>query len=65
MIENIDKMEKRTEALVSDWYDHILALAKQGKGTAWFGMTYEQGIMAALDYVTGESDEHPLDGGQG
>lgn len=30
-------------------------------GTTKFpGMTYEQGVKAALEWVTGESDNHPL-----
>ena len=31
------------------------------QGTKWAGMTYEQGVTAALEWVTGDSDEHPLE----
>ena len=42
-------------------------LAKAGESTMeglarWPGMTYEQGVEAALLWVTGESDEAPMDG---
>lgn len=29
-------------------------------GTKWPGMSYEQGVSAALRWATGQSDEHPM-----
>lgn len=29
-------------------------------GSKWPGMTYEQGVSAALRWATGQSDEHPM-----
>ncbi len=31
-------------------------------GSKWPGMSYEQGVQAALDWVTGQIDEAPMDG---
>ena len=34
----------------------------EAKGTTkYFGLTYEQGVKVALDWVTGNDDIHPLD----
>lgn len=30
-------------------------------GSAWPGMTYEQGVEAALAWVTGEQDTNPME----
>lgn len=37
------------------------ALAGADKGSKWPGMSYEQGVEAALLWVTGESDDKPMD----
>lgn len=29
-------------------------------GSKWPGMTYEQGVSAALRWASGETDEHPM-----
>jgi hypothetical protein len=45
--------------------DDQLAKASESTmmGTArWPGMTYEQGVESALMWVTGQSDEAPMDG---
>lgn len=38
------------------------AITQENKGeTKWPGMTYEQGVRAALDWVRGFNDEAPMD----
>jgi hypothetical protein len=37
------------------------ALEWEGKGSKFPGMTYEQGIRWALDWVLGNSDVRPMD----
>lgn len=29
-------------------------------GSKWHGMTYEEGVLAALDWVTGNSEDNPI-----
>ncbi len=35
--------------------------AESAGTTKYFGLTYEQGVKSALDWVTGNDDIHPLD----
>ena len=30
-------------------------------GSRWPGMTYEQGVLAAIRWLIGETEDHPLD----
>lgn len=34
----------------------------EGRGSRWPGMSYEQGVEAALLWVTGQTDENPMEG---
>ena len=31
------------------------------KGSTYPGMTYEQGVLAAIDWITGETEDNPFD----
>jgi hypothetical protein len=45
-----------------DEVNEQLNLAAEGmdKGTRWAGMSYEQGVDAALHWVLGHSDDKPM-----
>jgi len=53
------KLEK-TEEEVDDIVNRCGEQESKG-GSKWPGMTYEQGVRAALDWIVGWSDDHPLD----
>jgi len=38
-----------------------LAMAAEHEGTKWPGMSYEQGVSAALRWALGEEDENPME----
>ncbi len=42
--------------------EDVLDAAAEGEesGTKWPGMSYEQGVLAALRWVFGESDDNPM-----
>jgi len=40
--------------------DEMADLARDTNGTC-FGMSYEDGVMAALDWVSGYTDEKPIE----
>jgi hypothetical protein len=50
---------KRTQKEIDD----VLNKAADGidKGSRWGGMSYEQGVDAALRWITGETDENPME----
>lgn len=50
----------RTDAEVNELVDKC-ADAENNGTTRYPGMTYEQGIRAALEWVTGSQDGHPLE----
>jgi hypothetical protein len=43
--------------------DEVMNKAAEGmdNGTRWPGMTYEQGVHQAINWVTGQSDENPME----
>lgn len=48
----------------SDEVDDTLNRAQEqedGGGSAWPGMTYEQGVVAAIMWITGQTSENPMD----
>lgn len=46
---------------IAEVRDEAMLLAIEGK-SKWPGMSYEQGVEAALDWVLGERDESPMEG---
>ncbi len=49
-------MEK-TEQEISDLYNRASEQITKYQGTRWSGMSYEQGVKDALNWVIGEDDE--------
>lgn len=49
---------KRSESEIDDAVNQ----AQEGvdQGTKWPGMSYEEGVVAALMWVAGHTDEHPM-----
>ena len=37
------------------------AIDRNASGETYFGMTYEEGVLAALDWLTGNTDDAPDD----
>lgn len=52
---------KRTNKQVDDVCNEACEAECQGR-SQWPGMTYEQGVQAALMWVTGQSDDNPMAG---
>ena len=50
----------RAEDLVAEQIERCYLAEKNG--SKYPGMTYEEGIRAALDWVTGFSDDEPMEG---
>ncbi len=50
---------KRTEEEIDEEINNASDQIEQG-GTKWFGMTYEQGVDAALRWVLGHTDDKPM-----
>lgn len=50
---------RRTDAEIDDQMN--LALESQDNGTRWPGMSYEDGVDAALRWVTGQSEDKPME----
>lgn len=52
---------KRTQEEI----DEVLNKAADGMddGSKWPGMSYEQGVDAAIRWLTGESEDNPMDEG--
>jgi hypothetical protein len=48
----------RTDDEVSEQMN--LAIEGVDRGTRWPGMSYEQGVDAALSWVTGQTDDAPM-----
>lgn len=44
--------------------DNAIADAEHGGVSKWPGMTYEEGVSAALRWVSGDTDEHPMEDGE-
>lgn len=53
-------MATPTEKEIEDAIAKCCDLADSGQNPFW-GMTYLDGVRAALDWVTGNTDEHPLE----
>jgi hypothetical protein len=53
-VKQIKRTDQEIESLIGDCAD------AEAEGSRFPGMTYEQGIDAALRWVFGEQDEHPL-----
>jgi len=51
---------ERSNEEIEDTINECSMLEEEGR-TKFPGMTYEQGVKAGIDWVTGQSDEHPLD----
>lgn len=49
-----------TQKQIEDIRDRVAELVAEGK-TLYPGMTFEQGVAAAIDWMTGEVEESPLD----
>lgn len=49
-----------TEAEIDEQLDLAADAADEG-ASKWPGMTYEQGVDAALRWATGQSDEKPME----
>ena len=50
---------KRTRKEIEDQIAE--AIDAMDEGGRWPGMTYEEGVSAALQWVTGETDDAPMD----
>lgn len=50
----------RTEQEIETVLDAAIAVTSTGQ-TRWRGMTYEEGIRNALQWVLGESDDDPME----
>lgn len=53
-------MAERTELEMNEQRD-LAYEAKEEKGSRWPGMSYEDGVIAVLDWITGNADEAPMD----
>ena len=51
---------KRTEEEIDDVLNRAAEAEDAGK-TQWPGMTYEQGVAAALHWAVGNQDNNPMD----
>jgi len=51
---------KRTQEEVDDVLDKCAEQTEQGT-TKWSAMSYEQGVEAALRWVTGDTDDDPME----
>lgn len=52
----MSKSEEEIDAVLNKCAEQIDA-----GGSAWPGMTYEQGVDAALRWVNGDTDENPME----
>ena len=50
----------RTEEEVNEVIDKTAAQDNEG-GSRWPGMTYEQGVRNALDWILGNNDDNPME----
>ena len=50
---------KRTQEEIEEVMNAAVEQEEQG-GTKWHGMTYEQGIAAALNWILGFSNDNPM-----
>lgn len=50
------RSQSQIDEVVNDAYENIDA-----GGSRWPGMSYEQGVAAALEWVTGASEEPPFE----
>ena len=55
----MEKMTKITEEQIRELIDHLIDVAKDKP--KWPATTYAEGVQAALEWVIGDSDAHPLD----
>lgn len=53
----------RTDEEIADCTARAIE-SKDEHGTRWPGMSFEEGVIAALDWLTGESDDHPMESEQ-
>lgn len=51
----------RTEKQIDAIINRIIQAEEDGNGNRWPGMTYEQGVRNALDWVTEDSDDNPYE----
>jgi len=51
---------ERTDEEIDDVLNKCAEAADRGK-SSWPGMSYEQGVEAALTWATGQSDDNPMD----
>lgn len=57
-------MGLRDTQITDEQVDDVINMAyeiKDEQGTKWPGMSYEDGVLAALRWVTGEEDENPFE----
>ena len=55
----MDEMTKITEEQIRELIDHLVDVAKDKP--KWPATTYAEGVQAALEWVIGDTDDHPLD----
>lgn len=53
----------RTDEEIQQQISEALTTARLGQ-SRWRGMSYEQGVVAALEWVTGDEDEAPMEDGE-
>lgn len=52
----LERSKEEIDNVVNDAHENI----DEGS-SRWPGMTYEQGVANALQWVTGENDDHPFE----
>ena len=52
---------ERDEDEVSDQIGRAINSQDKNHGTKWPGMTYEEGVVAALMWLSGQSEEPPME----
>lgn len=55
----MEKEIKRTKNEINDVLDKCMDAEENGSNFS--GMSYEQGIRAGIDWITGDTDDHPID----
>jgi hypothetical protein len=51
----IERNDREIDRLLDD------TIQAESEGTKFPGMTYEEGVRAAIDWITGNSDDYPMD----
>lgn len=58
----IIKRTERTDAEIDDVLNKAIEKVDEG-ASSWPGMTYEEGVYNAIQWILGDSDSHPMEDG--